>query len=49
MNIYQTNWHHILKGSSLKVFSFAALENVRELLAKMYGLIHIMDVIAYYN
>jgi hypothetical protein len=25
------------------------LENVRELLAKMYGLIHIMDVIAYYN
>lgn len=31
------------------MFSLAALENVRELLAKMYGLLNIMDVIAYYN
>jgi hypothetical protein len=31
------------------MFSIAALEKVRELLAKMYGLLHIMNVVAYYN
>jgi hypothetical protein len=25
------------------------LENVREFLAKMHGLLHIMDVVAYYD
>jgi hypothetical protein len=49
MTIHQTKWHHIPKGCSLTMFSLAALENVRELLAKMYGLLHIMDVVVYYN
>jgi len=46
---HQTKWHHILKGWSLTMFSLTAVENVRELLAKMYGLLHSMDVVAYYN
>jgi len=37
MTIHQTKWHHIPKGCSLTMFSLAALENVREFLAKMLG------------
>jgi hypothetical protein len=49
MTIHKTKWHHIPKGCSLTMFSLAGLENVRELLAKMHGLLHIMDDVAYYN